>query len=559
MIAIPLLNDIDDEKKNLNSSKRVRIDNNWTQEVKPMHEMNILDECNLPVSATVDVEGCNLFSKSSYHETQSLHCTDQEAIFSSSSSQSSVPRISDKISPLCFLCELPSIPGKFDPQKALALGLKKGPDFGKLSKGEAIMASDGNMVFPHDVISPALPGPMFLLVSCPAMSYLPSLLTQTERLINNEQLKCILHMVPEKVGTSPDYGRFMVRFHDRVQHVIFHRGVCAQNLVFQGAAHHQHILHALDANHFPLFYHSEIINTDHYLGQNKIGIIARHLMQLQLTPNFLVERDCALPAFKPMDTILPEAVKARFPISVASSSLSTHPLLNQVCTSFLGTGACLPSKYRNVSSSLIYHLKGEMVSNLKKNDIANQSDLMVDETSWCFVLDCGEGTLGQFYRLFGDSYFSWLKSTHVLFISHMHADHHLGLLRLLQHRNGLTKEPLLIIGPSFLLDWLVEYDKCVEHLANFIFIDAYDLVSIVAVEGVVIPDTDSLERSYVLEKPHGEKQKEFFYKRRQLAQAFLQEKIYTRFGFKRIATVLVDHCPFAYGLVIEHEEGWKVV
>jgi hypothetical protein len=39
---------------------------------------------------------------------------------------------------LCYICHTPEIPGKFNPQKALQLGLKKGPQFGRLCKGQTV-------------------------------------------------------------------------------------------------------------------------------------------------------------------------------------------------------------------------------------------------------------------------------------------------------------------------------------------------------------------------------------------------------------------------------------
>jgi len=113
---------------------------------------------------------------------------------------------------------------------------------------------------------------------------------------------------------------------------------------------------------------------------------------------------------------------------------------------FLGTGSAIPSKYRNVSSTY----------------------LMVDNQGILF--DAGEGTYGQLYRRYGDQISkarlsnpkldsSSLNSTkffllpffpiciaHIVpvikiletlkcvFVSHMHADHHLGLVKILTRR-----------------------------------------------------------------------------------------------------------------------------
>lgn len=44
----------------------------------------------------------------------------------------------------------------------------------------------------------------------------------------------------------------------------------------------------------------------------------------------------------------------------------------------------------------------------------------------CLLLDVGEGTLGQIIRFYGDEAENVIKSLKAIFISHLHADHHIG-------------------------------------------------------------------------------------------------------------------------------------
>ena len=87
---------------------------------------------------------------------------------------------------------------------------------------------------------------------------------------------------------------------------------------------------------------------------------------------------------------------------------------------FLGTGGTYPSKLRNVTSIAV-QMPGEVL-----------------------MFDCGEGTQRQLMH----SSVSFMKISKI-FITHLHADHFLGLPGLIQSMslNG-REEPLLIFGPS---------------------------------------------------------------------------------------------------------------
>lgn len=56
-----------------------------------------------------------------------------------------------------------------------------------------------------------------------------------------------------------------------------------------------------------------------------------------------------------------------------------------------------------------------------------------------------------------------LQQLRVIYISHMHADHHLGLVRILLERQRVlaaTDEPTVVVGPPALRSWLDEYRYC---------------------------------------------------------------------------------------------------
>ena len=98
------------------------------------------------------------------------------------------------------------------------------------------------------------------------------------------------------------------------------------------------------------------------------------------------------------------------------SASSRNRVGDDILITTLGTGSAIPSKYRNVSATLVSI-----------------------PTIGHVLLDCGEGSLGQLRRMFGKEglkqVYSELK---MIFISHMHADHHLGLQAILEDRFAVS-------------------------------------------------------------------------------------------------------------------------
>ena len=137
-------------------------------------------------------------------------------------------------------------------------------------------------------------------------------------------------------------------------------------------------------------------------------------------------------------------------------TLKTHQITHMTAPEliFLGTGSAAPSTLRN-SSSIYLNLNKPFLGNI--------------------LIDVGEGTYGQLVRLYGAKKSSVLiKSLRVIWISHHHIDHHLGLLRIIEERMtqiprsnsdntnnrpnmamAVTK-PLIIIGPPIVKHFLIK-------------------------------------------------------------------------------------------------------
>jgi ribonuclease Z len=120
---------------------------------------------------------------------------------------------------------------------------------------------------------------------------------------------------------------------------------------------------------------------------------------------------------------------------------------DEIIVTTLGTGSAAPSKYRNGIYFGLFPL-----TFLDKGTVANHNSFwtaIVSSTllhipnghgqKFSFVLlDAGEGTLGQIKRKFGLGWKDTLRNLKMIFISHLHADHHCGLASLLAERSQVS-------------------------------------------------------------------------------------------------------------------------
>lgn len=77
-----------------------------------------------------------------------------------------LPRTKRCPAALTYICRGPTRKGKFDPNAAKALGVKPGPLFGRLQRGETIHLEDGTAVRPDQVMAPDIPGHVSVAFLC---------------------------------------------------------------------------------------------------------------------------------------------------------------------------------------------------------------------------------------------------------------------------------------------------------------------------------------------------------------------------------------------------------
>lgn len=255
---------------------------------------------------------------------------------------------------------------------------------------------------------------------------------------------------------------------------------------------------------------------------------------------------------------------------------------------FLGTGSSQPSKYRNVSAIFI--------------NLFSQGGIL---------LDCGEGTLAQLKRRFGvRGADDVIKSLKFIWISHIHADHHTGLARILSLREQLLKnephESLLVIGPRPLKRFLDAYSRVEDLGMRFMdcrqtvkeSMDTYEQISHDAEDhtrsnkqhikdsgdgsGQLFKKDMTVGSNLVWFKPEnklealnvGQSRMQSYWQRPDgsvLDITGLQKlkKVLSEAGLDILTSVPVVHCPQAFGVVLQAASrknnanktmpGWKLV
>ncbi|XP_041015141.1 tRNase Z TRZ3, mitochondrial [Juglans microcarpa x Juglans regia] len=536
-----------------------------------------------------------------------------------------------------YVCELPEIKGKFDPAKAMALGLKPGPKYRELQLGNSVKSDRQKiMVHPSDVMGPSVPGPIVFLVDCPTESHLEKLLSiqslssyYADHSGNPpdgaKTVTCIIHLSPASVISSSNYQRWMERFNS-AQHILAgHEMRNVEIPILKSSARIAARLNYLCPQFFPApgFWSLQQLN---YSAPDSITpsegpvsklcerISAENLLKFTLRPyaHLGLDRACIPCTMAPSKIIeellleIPEIEDAAQHVSQfwhrSSETVETtlmqdndvvveEPWLNEnnlpSCLEnirrddleivLLGTGSSQPSKYRNVSSVYI--------------NLFSKGSLL---------LDCGEGTLGQLKRRYGvEGADNAVRGLRCIWISHIHADHHTGLARILALRRnlleGVPHEPILVVGPRQLKKYLDAYQR-LEDL-NMQFLDCKHTTesSWDSFEGI----TESKDRSspgspinaeYMNKKnsdgPVGQSTDCTLFARGSRMQSYWKrpdgqvdntvalllkslKKVLSEAGLEVLISFNVVHCPQAFGVMLKAAEringvgkvipGWKIV
>uniref|UniRef100_A0A8C4I1D0 Zinc phosphodiesterase ELAC protein 2 n=1 Tax=Dicentrarchus labrax TaxID=13489 RepID=A0A8C4I1D0_DICLA len=399
--------------------------------------------------------------------------------------------------------------GNFLVPQAIELGLPVGtaaigPLISALKDGKTI-TYNGKEIRPEQVCTPSEPGAVFIVVECPSEEFIEAVCTNQHYQTGETEGKVVLvaHMTPNSVLKTDQYKKWMERFPSTTEHLILNEHVCSVHNVRSHKIQIQ--LNMIHPEIFPQLQPYEVKEPQAALHVPSVR--AECLLKFQLRPVMEWQRDaipfCNTEEFVKEASEVPNFLEEVDECKKMSQNrkkmfLSFEEEEKYPEVVFIGTGSALPMKIRNVSGTLV-------------NISPSQS----------ILLDCGEGTFGQLCRHYGDDVDEVLSKISTVFISHMHADHHTGLLMLLYQREraltalGKAFSPVFLMAPNQIMIWLSQYHHHCEEILHHIKYNKGDNTEMLK----------SLLRNNDLEK---------------------------------FQTCLVHHCRNAFACSFTHQSGWKL-
>lgn len=325
--------------------------------------------------------------------------------------------------------------GRFLPKKAKELNVKKGPKFSRLAANQAVLSEDGQTVTPDMVLEAGKEGGGIAIVELPTADYVENLITRPEWRTREVMggIGAIVWILGAGVGNDERLLGFVQEF-PHLKHFVSSEDECPNYLAFDSAASSAIRLNQVDPARFPIPVHDNVTlpqpgkrdetSRDHVKTslQNSPFVQAKRGQIIQLEPGLKILDNYIEPPLNtalvlqttPQDVIeLGHDTRKELAGEEARNSLEEWQAGipgkdAEIIT--LGTGSALPSKYRNVSSTLL-RVPGY----------------------GSYLLDCGENTLGQLKRIYTpDELAEVLRDLKLIWISHLHADHHLGTVSVIR-------------------------------------------------------------------------------------------------------------------------------
>lgn len=393
----------------------------------------------------------------------------------------SLPRTKISHSAISYIIRCQRQRGKFLVEKAQELNVPPGPLRAMLARGSDVQLKDGTVIKPEMVLGESKDGGGVVVADLPSQEYIHGLLSRPEWKAPEVMtgVEAVIWILGSGVSQNEGLQNF-INDHKHLKHIISSPDHCPNYLAFGSSAGASNLLNQVDPPRFPIPIHDNVtLPDDAQRSIDKIGapeiIYAERGLKVLLEPSVSIKREqvVSLTATGDMKEELSESVRSL--AEHARQEILSEPTQTEMDNQHLpspdaeiiclGTGSASPSKYRNVSATLL-RVPG----------------------AGSYLLDCGENTLGQLRRLYSPTELAQvLRDLKFIWISHLHADHHLGITSVIKawyeevhgtldpaptpSRDSLLQETkdmvkalvsetrLCIISHRSMLDWLREYSS----------------------------------------------------------------------------------------------------
>ncbi|XP_031626112.1 ribonuclease Z, mitochondrial-like [Contarinia nasturtii] len=340
-----------------------------------------------------------------------------------------------------------------------------------INNGLDVTLPDGRIILAKDYLSPSFYGANFLIIEIPTKEYLHNLerndlLNEHLNEINaNVGMEFVAHFSSNDIIQTPEYQQFLRRINAR-KHFALNETALYSGLKY---AHlNQNTMNQLDAGIYPhlrskytkdhpLYRHMNNENNDICIS-DPIQIeptITGTLYLFSVNGNMgpleeTKDDEDAVEDSSSEDDVADQDTT----IEMATTRTNAFPKVI-----FFGTGSSFPGVTKTVTSILVH---------------------TAPDTS--ILLDCGEGTVGQICRFYGSQTEEIIKNIKALHITHMHGDHHMGVMDFIRMRQKYMPEnrnPLLLMAPKDEFGALLNFyeENFGNVLCEFMMIDNKDLIN----------------------------------------------------------------------------------
>jgi ribonuclease BN (tRNA processing enzyme) len=400
---------------------------------------------------------------------------------------------------MSYICELKKSKAKLDIEKLKNLGVKPDKNFTKLQNGESIV-HNGLEIKPEEVLMKPFPSSCVMILYSPTESH-AKILVENEKFkpyfsgnINKEDrvLSLIVHVLGDIDILGSDYYQdFLCKFDSETIHIIDCPKTNSNYMMIEKKNMLKYLLNKVNKNLFVCDHFTEndtcpSLNLDIFISKyeklmkysemsniNRI-ITSKPGFEYKLTPflkrgvlsNYVYPepyyyKNIDFQNFqKDIDKLIPLDIPDIIP------KVKSIEFINEPEILFLGTTSMKPLPYRNVSSIMV--------------KLSNNYNML---------LDCGEGTFQQIFSYFGHKKTDEiLNNMKIIYITHKHGDHQLGLIKVLLEIDRLKKirkcdlklnsfdDIVYILAPKTIIKWIknmIYYD--LTYLEHFIIIDISEL------------------------------------------------------------------------------------